>query len=392
MLKRTRKKAAMKNDKHSLTDAAELRRRAEARLHAHRENAQRIDADRDAVDAQRLVHELQVHQIELQMQNEELVESRGQVETLLEHYTELYDFAPVGYLTLGRDTTIQQINLTGARLLGAERSLIKGRRFEFFVNEQERAGLNAFLENAFASQTNTVFEVSLLLNQEQGPLHLMMTAAGAQNSQECRVMLVDITERRQIAQKLAIAYDIVEERVLQRTRELLESNKTLEMEVLKRSAMEEALRNKTSELRDKAIHLEESNIALKVLLKQRGADKEELEQKVILNINQLIIPYLEKIKRRKLDAKLKAYIDILEANLTEIVSPFASNLSSQYLRLSHTEMEVANLIRQGNNTKKIAQLMNLAESTIDFHRNNIRAKLGIKNKKINLKTLLSSIQ
>jgi PAS domain-containing protein len=120
------------SDKHSLTDAAELRRWAEARLRVHRENAQRIDADRDAVDAQRLVHELQAHQIELQMQNEELVESRGQVETLLEHYTELYDFAPVGYLTLGRDTTIQQINLTGARLLDVERSLIKGRRFEFF--------------------------------------------------------------------------------------------------------------------------------------------------------------------------------------------------------------------------------------------------------------------
>jgi PAS domain S-box-containing protein len=382
----------MKNDKHSLTDAAELRRRAEARLHAQRENAQRIDADQDAVDAQRLVHELQVHQIELQLQNEELVESRGQVERLLEHYTELYDFAPVGYLTLGRDTTIQQINLTGARLLGVERSLIKGRRLGFFVDEQERAGLDAFLENAFANQTNTVFEVTLSLKQEQGPQHLMVTAAGAQNDQECRVMLVDITERQQMAEKLELAYDIVEERVFQRTRELLESNTALEMEVLKRSAMEEALRKKTLELQDKAINLEESNIALKVLLKQRGADKEELEQKVMLNINQLIIPYLEKIKRRKLDAKLKVYIDILEANLTEIVSPFASNLSNRYLRLSHTEMEVANLIRQGNNTKAIAQLMNLAESTIDFHRNNIRAKLGIKNKKINLKTFLSSIK
>jgi PAS domain-containing protein len=326
----------MKNDKHSLTDAAELRRRAEARLHAQRENAQRIDADQDAVDAQRLVHELQVHQIELQLQNEELVESRAEVERLLEHYTELYDFAPVGYLTLGRDTTIQQINLTGARLLGVERSLIKGRPFGFFVGDQERAGLNAFFGNAFESQTNSVFEVSLLLKQDHGPLHLMVTAAGAHNGQECRVMLVDITERRQVAQKLALAYDVVEERVFQRTRELLESNKTLEMEVLKRSAAEEALRKKTLELRDKAINLEESNIALKILLKQRGADKEELEQKVILNINQLIIPYLEKIKRRKLDAKLKVYIDILEANLTEIVSPLPINSTTPFSLLPQT--------------------------------------------------------
>ena len=113
---------------------------------------------------------------------------------------------------------------------------------------------------------------------------------------------------------------------------------------------------------------------------------------MLLNLNQLIFPYLEKIKRRKMDAKLKAYIAVLESNLKEIVSPFSSNLSSRFLRLSHTELEVANLIRQGHSTKAIAEMMNLAESTIDFHRNNIRAKLGIKNKKVNLKTFLSSIE
>ena len=130
---------------------------------------------------------------------------------------------------------------------------------------------------------------------------------------------------------------------------------------------------------------------MKVLLKQREADKNELEEKVLLNVNQLIIPYVEKVRRGKLDAKQKAYVGILESNLNEIVSPFARHLSSKFMRLSHTELEVSNLIQQGKRPKDIAEIMNLAKSTIDFHRNNIREKLGVKNKKINLKTYLSSI-
>ncbi len=379
----------MKSDKNTAADAAELRRRAEARLREHdRSGAE----DRQVEDMQRLVHELQVHQIELEMQNEELRVSRAEVEALLKRYTDLYDFAPVGYLTLGRDGMIRQINLSGAHLLGLERGRLLERRLGLFVGEPDREGLNAFLDKAFAGQGDFTLDLTLSPETRQEPVDVLMTTAGSHNGQECRIMMVNITERRQAIEELVRAYAEVEVRVVQRTRDLIESNKALELEVLRRNAVEEALRGKTAELKDKATSLEESNIALKVLLKQREADKEELEQKVLLNVNHLIIPYLEKIKRRKLDAKLKAYIAVLESNLKEIVSPFSSNLSRRFLRLSHTELEVANLIRQGHSTKAIAETMNLAESTIDFHRNNIRAKLDIKNKKINLKTFLSSIQ
>ncbi|MCJ8499830.1 LuxR family transcriptional regulator [Desulfatitalea alkaliphila] len=380
----------MKRDEPSALDGAELRRRAEDRL---RERGLPGAADRrQTADLQRLVHELQVHQIELEMQNEELHASRAEMEALLERYTDLYDFAPVGYLTLNREGAIQQINLTGARLLGLERSRLIGRRLGLFVAEPDRARLNTFVENAFVGQAESSVDLTLGPEEGRGPVNVLMTAAGSHDGQECRAMMVDITERRQAAEKLAHAYEEVETRVVQRTRDLIASNKALELEVLRRNTVEESLRLKTAELKDKATRLEESNIALKVLLKQREADKEELEHKVLLNLNQLVMPYLEKIKRRKLDARLKAYIAVLESNLKEIVSPFSSNLASRFLRFSHTELEVANLIRQGHSTKAIAEMMNLAESTIDFHRNNIRAKLGIKNKKINLKTFLSTIE
>jgi DNA-binding CsgD family transcriptional regulator len=192
-------------------------------------------------------------------------------------------------------------------------------------------------------------------------------------------------ERRQ-------AYAEVEKRIVERTAELIQSNNELDLEIQSRKQVEEALRSKTIELRDKAMSLEEANVALKVLLKQREADKNELEEKVLLNINQLIFPYLEKLKQRKSDAKAKAYLDILESNLNEIVSPLVRNLGSKFLRLSHMELEVSNLVQQGKTAKEIAAIMNLAQSTIDFHRNNIRAKLGLKNKKIGLRTFLSSLK
>jgi hypothetical protein len=113
----------MKKDRNTSAEVAELRRRAEARLRAA---ATKGATARTETDTQRLVHELQVHQIELEMQNEELRQSRAEVEAGLECYTELYDFAPVGYVTLGRDGTIRQMNLAGAHLLGVERARLPG--------------------------------------------------------------------------------------------------------------------------------------------------------------------------------------------------------------------------------------------------------------------------
>jgi len=376
----------MKKVRTPAADAADLRRRAEARL---REDMAKGAPGRIEDDLQRLVHELQVHQIELEMQNEELRRSRAEVEAGLERCTELYDFAPVGYLTLGRDGAIRQVNLTGARLLGVDRARLPGRRFGVFVAEPDRSAFNALLEKAFASQAQEVCEVALL-KEGKRPLNVHIAATVSEDAQECRAIMVDITERKQASEELLKAYAEVEQRIVERTAELAKSNKDLEQEMVIRKKAEKALLNKAMELKDQAVHLKEANAALKVLLKQRDADRIELEEKVLLNINRLIIPYLGKLKRRKLDAKQKAYADILESNLKEIVSPLARNLSSKLLRLSHTELEVANLVHQGKTTKQIAETMNLAESTIDFHRNNIREKLGVKNKKISLQTYLST--
>jgi PAS domain S-box-containing protein len=154
---------------------------------------------------------------------------------------------------------------------------------------------------------------------------------------------------------------------------------------------EEALKQREQELETKTHNLEEANIALKVLLKKREEDKTELEEKILLNIKELVIPYLEKLKKNRLDEKQEAYISILESNLKDITSSFSHRLSSKFLNFTPTEIQIANLLRQGKTSKETAELLNSSPKSVAFHRENIRKKLGLTNKKINLKSYLLSL-
>jgi PAS domain S-box-containing protein len=159
-----------------------------------------------------------------------------------------------------------------------------------------------------------------------------------------------------------------------------------------RQELEQRVKKRTRELEEKAQNLEEVNTALKVLLKRLDEDKKAVEEKVLFNVRQFIEPIMQKLKTGRLTARNKNLLDTLEANLNEIISPFAQRLSNSFMKLTPTEIQVANFIRQGKTTKEIAEMMNLSAKTVEFHRDNIRTKIGIKNKKINLRTHLISIQ
>jgi PAS domain S-box-containing protein len=162
-------------------------------------------------------------------------------------------------------------------------------------------------------------------------------------------------------------------------------------DITKRKQAEEALKKKEAALRLKAERLEEVNTTLRVLLKERQKDKVDLEEKVLSNIKDLVLPYIERIKKTSLDNLQKSCIKILESNLEEIVSPFARKLSSRLLGLTPTEIRVADLVKEGKTTKEIAEFMNLSHRTVESHRENIRDKLGIKKSKTNLRTYLLSM-
>jgi DNA-binding CsgD family transcriptional regulator/putative methionine-R-sulfoxide reductase with GAF domain len=155
---------------------------------------------------------------------------------------------------------------------------------------------------------------------------------------------------------------------------------------------QQKLKERGKELEITGKDLEEVNTALRVLLKKRDEDKLELEENFLFNIKQLVKPYLEKLKNSSLDEKQHAYLNILESNIDDIISPMARKLGVRYLSLSASEMQVANLVMDGKRTKEIAMLLNLSDKTIEVHRKNIRKKLGLKNKKLNLRTHLLSLQ
>jgi len=162
-------------------------------------------------------------------------------------------------------------------------------------------------------------------------------------------------------------------------------------DITKRKQAEEALQKRETELEIQSQHLQEVNSALKVLLQQRKEDKKELQENIVANVKELVAPYLDKLSQGKLDERQKSYISLAQTNLNDIISPFIGNLSSKYLKLTPTEIQVASLIKHGKTTKEIAELLNLSVETIKFHRKNIRGKIGIKNKKVNLRTCLASM-
>lgn len=146
-------------------------------------------------------------------------------------------------------------------------------------------------------------------------------------------------------------------------------------------------------VQERTIELEKNNTALEVLLKKREMDKAKLEEKLIFNIKQLVAPYLEKLNNTTLDNYQENLIHIIEANLNDILTPLVPFVSPSQLDLTPSEIQVASLIKLGKTTKEIANILCLATSTVHFHRDNIRNKIGIKNKKVNLRSyLLSSEQ
>jgi PAS domain S-box-containing protein len=486
----------MEKNKDNSTGFKKLRRQAEERLHDTAGDISGKALD----DAQQLIHELEVHQVELEMQNEELRNVQLDLQTARDMYADLYDFAPVGYFTLDEKARICEVNLTGADLLGIQRSQLINTKFSHYISAEFQDDFYFHCQRIFKSATSQTCDLKLVkldgtkfdarldsiaakdevqasrhfrtavanitervqakkvLQESEEKFRLMfnqMVSAsalfevvfnkrghpedyryievnpaferntGKQKDQvigktllevfpateqhwlqsfekvalngnpieienyhqeldkyfqvsgfvpkdgQVAITFVDITDRVRMEKALQMAHDNLEKRVKDRTRALQEANQQLKL---------------------KTVSLSEANTAMKVLLEQREADKIELEEKVLLNTKLMVSPYLGKLKnRRNLGDKEKVYIDIIESNLNEIISPFVRSVSNKFFKLSPTEMQVINLIRLGKTTKEIAETMNLATSTIDFHRNNIRKKIGIKNKQINLSTYLSSL-
>lgn len=166
-------------------------------------------------------------------------------------------------------------------------------------------------------------------------------------------------------------------------------------DITDRKLMEQALQKANDELetrvKARTTELEESNTALKVLLRQRENDQQEFEHNILSNIKHLVSPYLDKLKKNRTMSEELVYLNLIESNLKEIVSPFSSRLSFKYMDFTPKEILVANLIKEGKQDKDILEILNISLETVKSHRQNIRKKLGIYGKRTNLRSTLLSL-
>ena len=284
------------------------------------------------------------------------------------------------------------VNPAFEQTFGYSSSELLGKQVDF-VPEENWPETRKAIQNMLSGQKIHLFETRRLTKdgrvldvQISSTLYLNRNSEPAGNI----VTLRDISAQKKAEVELIKYRDHLEDLVTERTAELAKTNVQLESEIDDRRRAEKALRKREIELKGQSHHLAEVNTALKVLLKQREEDKKELAENVLSNVKELISPYLERLKKSRLNPNQQTLVDILDSNLTNMISPFISKLSSRYFNLTPGEVRVANLVKEGKTNKEIAELLFISKNTVLFHRYNIRQKLGLKNKKINLRSHLLS--
>ncbi|MBT8340392.1 MAG: response regulator [Desulfatitalea sp.] len=194
---------------------------------------------------------------------------------------------------------------------------------------------------------------------------------------QIRISVANALRRRELEAQRRAQHRHLEQQVRIRTHALTASNA--------------ALRRSETLLAQKATELEELNRALSVLLKKQEADRDAMEARMLTNVHKAVRPYLEKLKTARLSAQQRKQVEMVEAGIRRIISPFAESLSTVGRLLTPGEFQVADLVRQGKSTKEIAVLLNLSENTVMTHRYKIRTKLGLKNRKQNMRTYLNTL-
>lgn len=319
---------------------------------------------------------ISVRELDVQMP---LIESEKELSKRMweteENYKNILESSGDAIMISDFNTRIITVNQAAVRMLGYQKAneVVGHYLMEltpisgtFATTTGETVTLGEDFQRRQLASTNELFDQGIakmetfLLKKDRNLVPVEATISLLKNQQgEMRASITifrDITHRKVSAARLKQAQESLEQKVIERTHAL-----------------------------------EEANTALRVLVKGNDEDRILLEKKILANAENLLLPYIEKIKECKLNEQLTSYVKILESNLNDIISPFSEKLSSKLLKLTPTEIRIANLIRQGLTSKEIANIMSLSVETIGTHRKKIRKKMGLNNKETNLQTYLLSI-
>lgn len=211
------------------------------------------------------------------------------------------------------------------------------------------------------------------------------------NSREFGIAIDVALYHDRTEKELASHRERLEDLVADRTQELVQAYQELELEIAEHKRARGALQDRESALERQTKKLQEANISLKYLLQQREEDKRELGQRVVANVKELVLPHLDKVMQSNIGPENQDRLELMGANLREILAPFAQHLSSKLIGLTHSELQVADLVRNGKTNKEMAELLNISSKTVEFHRENIRKKLDLTNQKVNLRSYLQTM-
>lgn len=493
-----------------------LRKQAESLL-----KERKAYAPDPSTDILTLIHELRIHQAELEIQNEDLKQAQLELSELYHQLEDLYEFAPCGYLSLNPKGIVTRINLAGVMLLDALRQKVLHTGFSQFLDpDYENAYMNALQmagrtgekqclelqlqqmksapiwvwaeiqadrgedesvnqwrltmqdispikeaeavlranENKYQKlfyntvsaaillevsdngilnhmgdarilEVNTAFErltgipiqqaVNMPVNrvlpqaedtqsenvhralQTHQPIevqgtpfsknrHFLMSAFWV-DDRRIGITFIDISAQKTIEWALEQARRQLESQVKNKTAKLHLANKKLHSEIKTRRQAQQSLVHKSQELEVRSGGLQDANTALRVVLKELKNERADLEEKIVCNLNEVIQPYIEALEASRLNSRQRAFLNIIKTNLEDIASPMNRRFIIEQNHLTPIETKVANLIRQAKSTKEIAALLGVAKSTVAFHRLNIRRKLRLTNKRVNLQLYLRSL-
>lgn len=221
----------MRKEKTESNHNNDLRSQAEERLKESQSGSGR-SRDHEEGEAKALVHELQVHQIELEMQNDELKRAKLETEDALAKYSDLYDFAPIGLFSIDMQGLIQEVNLAGASLLGTERRNLMNRHFRLFVASKDHSVFDEFCKSAFETSTKQTCELNLLRDgvaTVYARIEGKVAEDGLLCARQCRIVVIDITERKRMENELRATQEHLDLMVQERTAELQKA--TVELQV-----------------------------------------------------------------------------------------------------------------------------------------------------------------
>ncbi|MCX5826921.1 MAG: PAS domain S-box protein [Deltaproteobacteria bacterium] len=269
-------------------------------------------------------------------------------------YRTIFESTGTAMMLVNEDMTIAGVNGEFERQSGLDRRDIEGRKtWTEFVSPRDLRKMKTYHRRRRIDPTSAPASYEYRFADKNGKLRdVLATVAMIPGTTMSVASLVDITELKQAL---------------------------------------ENLKDQRQQLAEETRRLQEVNTALKVLLRHREEDRTDLEKQVLTNVRKLVLPFVEKLKRERLTEPQAAYLQLIEDNLKSVISPFLQTLTSRFMNMTPKEIQIAGLVRNGKTAKEIAELLNVSARSIEFHKDNIRRKLGLIHKKTNLMTYLRSL-